>query len=159
MKKVIIIAAVLFVVMAVSASAWGIGIAAGIDPLGGLPGSNLMLSVKPPSFPVLFGVGFTVWENIFNLGIIADWWVVNPNLFSFVNFYIGPGLYLGINSGAGGYSTVNLGGRVPIGLNIFPLKWLELFIEIAPTLAVGFEPIQFPIFSLQGAFGIRFWFN
>jgi hypothetical protein len=52
-----------------------------------------------------------------------------------------------------------LGGRLPIGVNIYPIKNLELFLELAPTLAVGIgEEITFPVFGVQGAFGLRFWF-
>lgn len=155
MRKTIVVAVLLFVVVAMGASAWGIGAAIGIAPIGGLPGSNVLLSIMPPKVPILFGVGFTIGQAQFAMGITADWWMVNTNLFSFVNLYLGPGLYLGIEG-----SNITFGGRVPIGLNIFPIKWLELFLEIAPVLAIEFtDPITFPVFDLQGAFGLRFWFN
>ncbi len=154
-KKTIIIASFLFVVLAVSASGWGIGVAAGIQPLGGLPGSNVMLSFQAPVVPILFGVGFAVGTETFNMGITADWWAVNPNIVGILNFYLGPGLYFGV---AG--DEIDLGGRIPVGLNIFPIPWLEIFIEIAPTLVVRFaDPVQFPVFGLQSSLGLRFWFN
>ncbi|HOX92046.1 MAG TPA: hypothetical protein PLC54_03925 [Spirochaetales bacterium] len=135
-----------------SAFATGVGVAFGLQPVGGLPGSNVMLSLKMDNLP-LIGLGFSLGQNVVSFGFTADWWMVNENLFSFINFYLGPGFYLG-------YQTdLLLGGRLPIGLNIFPVKSLELFLEIAPTLAVRLsDPIVFPEFGLQGAFGLRFWF-
>lgn len=152
--KALIIAVALLVVVAVPATfATGIGVSAGLSPLGGLPGSNVMLSLKLDQLPFLMGVGFVIGQSTFGFGFTADWWALNQNLFSFVNYYIGPGFYLGYSN------NLLVGGRLPIGLNIFPVKNLELFLEIAPTLAVRFsDPIKFPEFGLQGAFGLRFWF-
>jgi hypothetical protein len=153
MKKVLILSVLLFVIVSVSSFSWGVGASIGVQPLGGLPGSNVMFSFKLDQLPILFGVGFTIWEDVFNFGITADWWLVNENLFSFVNFYLGPGAYLGIGG------TVNIGARLAAGLNIFPIDFLEIFFEIAPSLGLGINPIVFPVFGLQGAIGVRFWFN
>lgn len=151
--KVLVLVLVMATVAATAGFSWGIGAAAGISPLGGLPGSNVMLSVAPPEIPIVFGVGLAIGENTFQVGITADWWLVNQNLFSFVNLYVGPGLYVGISNG------VDLGARVPVGINIWPLDFLEIFLEIAPTLGIQFaDPIVFPRFALQGSFGLRFWF-
>lgn len=153
-SKVIIISVLLVVIMAASASAWGIGVAVGIEPLGGLLDPGVMLSFMPPKVPILFGVGFIIGQSQFAMGVTADWWALNRNLVGILNIYMGPGLYFGI---AG--DLISLGGRLPIGLNIFPIDFLELFIEIAPVLAVTFrDPILFPDFRLMGAFGLRFWF-
>lgn len=154
MNKRIIIAVLLFTVLAMGAFAFGIGAAVGIDPLGGLPGTNVMMSAKFDSIPFLMGLGFTVGEEVFRFGFTADYWMLNQNLVSFINVYVGPGLYLGYSD------QVLIGGRLPIGLNCFPFKWWELFLEIAPTLSAGIgDAITFPIFSLQGSFGMRFWFR
>lgn len=143
----------LLVVSVPAVFATGLGVSAGL-PIGpGLPGSNVMLSLKLDQLPFLMGIGFSIGQEVFSFGFTADWWALNKNLFSFVNYYLGPGLYVGY---AGGLA---LGGRLPIGLNIYPVKNLELFLEIAPTLAVGIgEVITFPLFGAQGAFGLRFWF-
>jgi hypothetical protein len=75
------------------------------------------------------------------------------NLFSFINYYLGPGFYVGYQN------DLFLGGRLPIGLNVYPIKNLELFLEIAPTLAVGIgDVVTFPVFGFQSALGLRFWF-
>jgi len=154
-RKAVLIAIVLLVAVSIPATfAMGVGVAAGIDPLGGLPGSNLMLSLKVPQIPFLMGIGFAIGEQTFQFGLTGDWWAVNQNLFSFVNYYIGPGFYIGYED------DLVVGGRLPIGLNIYPIKNLELFLEVAPTLAIGIggPVVRVPVFGVQGAFGLRFWF-
>ncbi len=149
-----IIALVLILAVAVPMTfATGVGAAFGLPFGGGLPGSNAMFSLKISQIPFLMGLGFKIDENNSAIGLTGDWWIVNKNLFSFVNYYIGPGFYLG-------YSNMFLlGGRLPIGLNVYPIENLELFVEVAPTLALGIgESLSFPEWGFQSAFGLRFWF-
>ncbi|GAB1432822.1 hypothetical protein MASR2M29_14470 [Spirochaetota bacterium] len=152
--KIFVVSILLLTLVAVPAVfATGIGVSAGL-PIGtGLPGSNVLLSLKLDQLPFLMGVGFAFGQNTFAFGFTADWWILNKPLVSFLNYYLGPGLYLGYSN------ALAIGGRFPIGLNAFPLKNLELFLEVAPTLAVGLgDPITFPLFGAQSAFGLRFWF-
>jgi hypothetical protein len=135
----------------------GVGAAVGISPLGGLPGSNVMLSVKFDKLPLLMGFGFTIGTNQFGFGATADYWAVHEKAFAIgklpFEYYLGPGAYAGY-SGA-----LDLGGRFPIGLDVYPMKNLEAFIEVAPTLVIQFaNPVRFPVFGFQSAFGVRFWF-
>lgn len=152
--KVLVLALLLLIAVAVPATfATGVGAAFGLPFGGGLPGSNVMLSLKLNELPFIMGLGFNLGDAASSFGFTADWWMLKDNLFSFFNIYIGPGFYLG-------YSTdLLLGGRLPIGLDIFPVKNFELFLELAPTLAVRLsDPIVFPEFGFQSAFGLRFWF-
>jgi hypothetical protein len=152
-KKVLIIALALLAVTAASSFAIGIGGSFALPGLG-LPGTDVMLSAKLDQLPFLMGIGFTIGQNTFQLGFTADWWLFTENLVSFINLYAGPGLYVGISE------AIQLGARVPIGLNAYPLDILELFLEIAPTISATFgDPISFPNFDWQGSFGFRFWFN
>lgn len=155
MRKVVLIVLAILLIAAVGASAdtFGVGVAAGLSPFGGLPGQNVMLSVKVPQLPILWGVGAQLSQGGFNLGVTADWWLYTQNLFSFVNLYIGPGLYVAL-------PNFELGGRVPIGLNAYPIEVLELFLEFAPTWApITGEGFDTSNFGLQGSFGLRFWFD
>ena len=155
MKKTWIIALVLLVALAAGASAqtFGVGGAFSIDAFGGLP-SSALLSLKLPQLPVLWGIGLQLTENTFNMAFTADWWLYQQNLVSFIGLYVGPGLYLSLPD------AIEFGGRVPIGINAYPIDVLELFIEIAPTLLFFSDTgVQIPSFGLQGAFGFRFWFN
>jgi hypothetical protein len=151
-KKILLIAVVLFVVAAASGFSWAVGGAFSIDPLGGLP-SNAMLTFKIQEIPIMWGLGLVLGEERFSLGLTADWWLYHSPLVGILSIYVGPGLY-----GAVG-DIFEFGGRVPIGLQIFPIKPLELFLEIAPALiVVSNRAITIPRFGIQGAFGFRFWF-
>ena len=155
MKKIVLIVLVVLVLAAVGASAqtWGVGVAGGLDFVDSV--GEVLISVKAPQTPILWG--FVLQTDPFVFGMTADWWLFNENLFSFVNLYAGPGLFFGV-------PNFEFGGRVPIGLNAYPIDFLELFVEIAPTWApivtdndgIGIDTTNF---GFQGAFGLRFWFN
>ncbi|MFW5777122.1 MAG: hypothetical protein ACOCZB_07530 [Spirochaetota bacterium] len=147
-KKTLIIAFGLLVIVAASGFSLGLGLAYGLDPVGGLP-QNVLFSMKFDEVPALLGLGFSFEEPI-RIGMTADWWLASGNLVSFINYYVGPGLYAGI-----GENIFDIGLRIPVGLNAYPIPELELFLEIAP--AVAFLP-TFPDPGLQGAVGFRFWF-
>ncbi len=152
--KTLIIAIVLILVVAVPMTfATGVGAAFGLPFGGGLPGSNVMLSLRVSQIPFLMGLGFSIGETESSFGFTGDWWMAKGNLFSFFNYYLGPGFYVGYQN------ELFLGGRLPIGINVYPIKNLELFLELAPTLAVGIgDAITFPVFGFQSSLGLRFWF-
>jgi hypothetical protein len=150
MRKFALILVVLLVVGAASASSWAIG---GIFNIGlDLP-SSAMLLVKAPSIPVMWGVGFQAsGEGVGQLGITADWWLYQTRLTGALALYVGPGLYLAA-------PELEIGGRVPIGIQVYPLDVFEVFIELAPTLTiVSQRGIDLPSFGFQGGVGFRFWF-
>jgi len=157
MKKILLVL-VLFVSAGVSSAfAWGIG---GAFNLGvtdsAIPGAAL--TVKPPNSSLVFGLGATLGSNVSVIGLTADYWAVNAKLVDALNYYVGFGGYLTIVANDNN-NALGLGGRIPVGLNIFPIKPLELFLEVAPTIGVGLgDPVTFPVWGLQGAFGFRFWF-
>lgn len=154
-KRIAAISTLILALSAAPALSWGVGLAFGVDGgvFDGLPGSDAMLSVKPPDLPVTIGAGLEIGADRFQMGTTLDWILVRENLFSFVNVYAGPGLYLALPE------QVEFGGRVPVGLNAFPTDWFELFFEVAPNLAVvADDSIDIPNFGFQSAFGFRFWF-
>lgn len=153
--KIVTLALLLVALLAVGATAetFGVGGAFAIDALGGLPNSA-MLSIKVPQLPILWGVGAQLGGGTFNLAMTADWWLYETNLISFIGLYVGPGLYLRLPD------NFEIGGRIPVGLNAFPLEFLELFAELAVAHPFWSEGgLVIPSFRLQGAFGFRFWFN
>jgi hypothetical protein len=157
MKKKVLILALLLTLFAVfSASAYqaAIGGEFALRLANGLP-SSALLSFRVPKLPPVFGVGVSIPEGggDASFAVLADWWLAQGNLFSFINYYIGPGIYVAVAQ------DVSAGIRVPIGLNAYPLKPLEVFIEFAP--AVGLlapSGVQIPQWGLQAGFGFRFWF-
>jgi hypothetical protein len=153
MKK-LIIALALAILVAASVSAVGIGAVFGYD-YWGLPGSNVVVTAKLDQYPFIFGLGLAVSSSGLNLGFTADDWIVNEKLFNIndivIKWYVGLGGYLGVSS-SGFYA----GARVPIGLNSFVTKQVEVFLEIAPTLALKI-PLEFPVYGLMSGLGFRFW--
>lgn len=155
-KKVLILALIMTLVLVFSASAYqaAIGGEFALRLANGLP-SSALLSFRLPKLPPVFGVGISIPEHgDASIAVMADWWLSQGNLFSFINYYIGPGLYIAVAQ------DVVVGGiRVPIGLNAYPMKPLEIFIEFAP--AVGLlapSGVSIPQWGLQAGFGFRFWF-
>lgn len=155
-KKIAIVAVVLMiaVTMAGMADTLGIGAAWSLSALGGLPNSA-MLSLKVPQLPILWGVAAQFGAGDFNMGLTADWWLYQQNLVSFIGLYVGPGVYLSLPQ------PFEIGGRIPIGLNAYPLDFLELFVEIAPAIVLfsSDSGVTIPNFRFQGALGVRFWFD
>lgn len=155
-KKALILALALTIFATFGASAYtaAIGGEFALKLGDGLPNSAL-LSFRLPKFPAVFGLGLSIPKGgDASLALIADWWLAQGNLVGFLNYYVGPGLFLGISNG------MNLGIRVPVGVNAFPIKPLELFLELAPavTLISPDGSVSIPAFGLQAGFGFRFWF-
>jgi hypothetical protein len=156
-KKVLVLALLLTLFTVFSASAYtaAIGGEFALKIGDGLPNSAL-LSFRLPKFPAVFGLGVTMSKggDQSTFVLLADWWLAQGNLVSFVNYYVGPGAFVAISSDAS-----MLGIRIPVGLNAFPIKPLEIFIEFAPAITLlAPSGISIPQFGLQAGFGFRFWF-
>ncbi len=126
----------------------------GANVLGSMPHSA-MLTFRLGKYPPVFALGINIpKEGDASAALIMDWWLIQESLTGMLNFYVGPGLYTSI-----GNNLFVLGGRVPVGLNIFPIKPLELFLEIAPGITfIAPDGVQIPNFGMQAGFGFRFWF-
>lgn len=123
-------------------------------PIGdGLP--SAVLSFRVPSVPVTFGLGATIPKSgNSSVAVLADWWLAQGNLVSFLDYYVGPGLFLTANS-----ASQAVGLRVPIGLDAYPIKPLEIFLEFAPDVTlISNSGVSIPDWGLQSGFGFRFWF-
>lgn len=158
MKKKLLIVVLLILLVAGFSFAkdakWAVGGEFGLSALGGLPNSAL-LSVRFPNLPIMFGIGAQLGENTFNMALLMDWWLWHQHLVGIIDIYAGPGLFVGLPE------PFVIGGRIPIGLQIWPLgtSLLELFLEIAPGITfLGSLGVQIPNFVLQAGFGFRFWF-
>lgn len=155
MKKLVLALCLSLGLVTTGVSALGIGGAFSVGVLGGLP-NQAMLSIKLDHVRPIFGVGVSVGSGSAQIGATADWWLYHAALTGPVSIYLGLGAYGDFQTGSAG--SIGLGARLPIGLQIFPLKPLELFLEIAPRAGLTFNTFQFPVFGLQGAAGFRFWF-
>jgi hypothetical protein len=155
-SKVLILALALTLFTAFSASAYtaAIGGEFALKIGDGLP-SSALLSFRLPKFPAVFGLGLAIptGSGQASLTILADWWLAQGNLVSFLNYYVGPGVFINISNSA------LLGIRVPVGINAFPIKPLELFVELAPAITIlAPSGVSIPQWGLQAGFGFRFWF-
>lgn len=132
----------------------------GIGGTFGLGGNSLDagLSLKLDNLPPVFGIQLAGSDNSFRLGLTADWWMINAKLVDALNYYVGLGGYARLGLGNNAYFDGGL--RIPLGLNIFVIKPLELFLEWAPSVGARFSPsFAFPDFGFTNfAIGFRFWF-
>jgi hypothetical protein len=112
-----------------------------------------------PSVPLYFGVGATSNQGTVAIDATIDYWLAHGHVASIIDGYIGIGLY-GAVASSGNFDFA-LGARLPLGLQIWPLKGnvLEIFLEVAPAWiplsSAGLDPL---VFELQPAIGFRIWF-
>ncbi len=134
-----------------AAEGWGVGIMYAFDLMGDLP-QQALLTISAKQLPVVIGVGMQLNQDSTAIGITCDWWLYKGHLTGPVSIYVGPGLYLMI-------PDIEFGGRVPIGLRMFPLKPLEVFLEVAPSIVIiSDRDVNIPNLFLQAGLGFRFWF-
>jgi hypothetical protein len=158
MKKTLLVLCAILLISATGAfAARGSGFAIGGEGSlyfagsGGLP-SGAMLSLHLPGFPLLLGIGIS---SSMAIGLTADYWLAHGGLVSIFDYYAGIGGYLSLDTGGSGLAV---GGRIPIGLQVWPFgQTLELFLEVAPAVGFIIIPTGFE-WHFQGALGLRFWF-
>jgi hypothetical protein len=130
--------------------------------------NNGALSLKIPQVPIHWGIAFAgdTDNDYFSVSLTGDvtmkssYWVREIKFGYFVRL----GAY-------GRFSVLNddfgfsAGARLPIGVQaVFFNNFLELFIDVAPTLGIGtanyahFGKFYFPDWSIPVELGIRVWF-
>ncbi|MDR2658829.1 MAG: hypothetical protein LBC27_02405 [Spirochaetaceae bacterium] len=150
-KKILVIAAALFVFASVEAFSFGLGVRGnwGYDGIGG---GSLLFS---PNRDFHFGLSYYIGD-VLHLGLTADWWFYEWELAGPLSLYIGAGLYGWV--WLGDDVNTGLGVRVPVGLDLNPTDWLEIFLEIAPQIGVGLLPsVGISGNWISASIGIRFW--
>jgi len=159
-KKSILFVMLALMIVPAAFSATGLGAAYtfGWDKEGSNSGGAL--SINTPAIPgTVQNVRLTFnGTQYFSFSVSDDWWVVEKNITGNLNMYVGLGFYCGYTY-ADSKNDFSLGGRVPVGLSIKPIDFLEFFLEVGPAMGVGFEPtIYFPSWNVQSALGVRLWF-
>ena len=155
-RKALVLALSLSIAAAASASAAtaAVGAEFGLNGIGNGLGSSAYISFRLPKYPVVFGVGGTLSGEASSLALLADWWLASGKLVSFLDYYVGPGVFADFGS-YGAYA----GLRIPVGVNAFPIKPLELFLEFAPSFTIVTpSAVDFGWSGFQSGFGFRFWF-
>ncbi|MCL2609879.1 MAG: hypothetical protein FWD94_08265 [Treponema sp.] len=112
----------------------------------GVGNSGPSLSLKLPGSPIFWAVNLGIGDNYFGLGIQGDHYLVYRNIAGPVYWYLG------------------LGARLPIGISIQPVNFLEIFVDAAPSLGVRIDfgsgdhsGVRFPVAGVPLGFGIRLW--
>lgn len=177
MKKIIIVFALAAILATGTAFAdhpdgWGVGIVGGY--YGGWEGGgypHFGLSLKVPDLPIFWGINLNISSYYFGLGVTGDYYFIDKILAPDINLHwflgVGGWVNLGIwNTGnKDGGVAFGLGARVPIGLSWqldlggSPLTFLEIFLDVAPSLGVYIAPgFHFPAGGWPIEFGLRLWF-
>jgi hypothetical protein len=160
MKKIALVALVIMLGLSTAAFAAGNGLAIGAEfALTNLSGYGAMLTFHLPSVPVMFGLGASLGSGYVDVALNGDWWLAHGKLVSAVDYYIGLG-FTGAVAVSGGGASFDLGARLPLGLQIWPLgKTLELFLELAPAwIPITAGGIYAANFAVQSGLGFRIWF-
>ena len=116
-----------------------------------VPFPGAMLTFHPPGMPLMFGFGVSFQASL-AFGMTVDLWLFRSPLIGIFSIYLGPGLYMILGD------VVNIGIRIPVGLQLFIIDPFEIFLEISPHLGADFTTMTFPTLGLVGALGFRFWF-
>ena len=167
MKKLIMVIALAAIVATGTAFAdhpdgWGIGVMGSYDMgfIGGYHGNyGPALSIKFPKLPVYWGIGMGFGWHGFRLGVTGDYYIIDKTFAPDIGlgWYFGVGGFVNMHFWSG-WGGIDFGVRVPVGLSWMPINWLELFIDIAPSLGVGIYNGAGFYFGLPLGIGARFWF-
>ncbi|MFC1504192.1 BAPKO_0422 family outer member beta-barrel protein [Spirochaetota bacterium] len=147
MKRTVVLLCIITILTIPAVADTGLGV------VFGYPGS-VGITIKLNNFPVISATW--AFGDTTSIGATCDYWVVNQALSgTLLHWYLGIGAFghFVVNAGKG-EDSIGLGLRLPIGLQIFPVKQLEVYIELVPSLpllpGIGFD--------INSAVGIRYHF-
>jgi len=145
-------------------------------------GLGLTLYLKAPRLPVYWGISLPVFNWKFDdpytrvgFGITGDYYIFDQTIVPAVGFgwFLGVGGYLrywhlSVDDWYGDWSVnlLDFGVRAPIGIYIQPLDFLDVFLDIAPSVGFytwlgdteGWDHKNGLGGGWQGDLGVRFWF-
>lgn len=143
-KKLVIISILFLTLLMPSAlfAEMGIGIVLG-EPTG--------LTFKTDNLAI--GIGWSFASTNDRIDATIDWWLINDHLVEMFDWYLGAGAKVRLNLNQN-TDTFNIGLRIPVGIQWWPAKELEVFGEIAPGL------LLFPStdFDVSAGIGLRYYF-
>lgn len=161
MKKIIVVLA--FLLISANAFAvndptdvhgnWAIGVQGGF--LNGLGCGSI--TFKVPKIPLVFAVDAGGNDNNFLIGITGDYWLANPKIAGPLYWYYGPGGAVSVTLGKD--FGVFVGPRFIVGLDVFPAKFFEIYIQAGFQLGVGiYSDTVAMSYGIPLNGGLRFWF-
>jgi hypothetical protein len=134
-KKVIILVLVLMAISVFNLAAACSGVRLGVE----VGNPNFVFIFRPSNFDFKLGYSMTENKNVF---ISADYRIVSGYpLVDFLHFFLGLGAYIQLYMEENPDEDFNLGGRIPLGLQIFLFgSAIEIFVEVCPTVTLVPEP-------------------
>jgi opacity protein-like surface antigen len=167
MKK-LVLCLTLFTILATGAvfadhpGGFGIGVQFGGGSYWGARGfhPHAALSLKLPSLPIFWAIRLDITNDYFGLGASGDYYFIDSKLVPAIglNWYLGFGASLGL-SFYNDWMGLGVAARLPIGLSWQPLRFLEIYLQIVPSLGLDIIPnVHFPSGGFGGDLGIRVWF-
>lgn len=160
MKRVVKIALVLMLVIAGSSFAesrpktfglTAIGAYGSWGFTGNMAGGGVGVSLKFGSFPVV-GLKYN-FSGAGSLGASVDWYILDSvGLVDALTYFIGVGAFGYVNFGNPASGDIGLRGN--FGLQIWPVKLVEIYLDLIPALT--FIPTPQPGIGLEA--GLRFHF-
>ena len=174
MKKISLVLVLFFLLAIGSAFAqhpdgWGVGVLGqyGGGWSGGPGYGGVALSLKPSSSQFYWGINVEIKKSYFAFNLTADHYFIDRIFVPDINlgWYLGLGGYVGLGI-AEKYFGLGFGARLPIGLYILPVDFLEVFLAFIPKLGVNIylgddtpdDIIDFPAGGWSIELGIRLWF-
>lgn len=112
----------------------GIGLYGNLVGNGTGTGGGGGLTIRSGSFPVI-GLEWNFLPHNSIAGVSLDGWLVNQPLSDRLSYYLGIGGYAAA-SGTNTLDIFNFGARIPLGLQLFPVDPLEVFLEVAPMIVL-----------------------
>ncbi|MDR0301826.1 MAG: hypothetical protein LBI04_05880 [Treponema sp.] len=151
MKKLVMVLALVAIIATGTAfaehpSGLGIGVVGTYGFAGDFgSGMGFGLSLKIPGVPIFWGVNGSFGSDHFGIGITGDKYMIDSKISGPLGWYFGLGGYFSFYSwtfeGYGfdySYTWMYGGVRVPVGISIQPIELLEIFIDVAPSLGIGY---------------------
>lgn len=145
MKKVILVLVLVsFVtvgtVFADHPSGLGIGVVGSYNySYGYASGGSAGLSLKVPALPIFWGINAGFGTNYFSVHVTGDGYLFDSEIIPTLGWFLGIGGYFSFYSHSGGtsYTSLAVGGRIPVGLSWQPLDLIEVFLDVAPSFGLG----------------------
>jgi len=173
MKKLVMVIALATILATGSVFAvqdgFGIGVVGGFGGGWGAVGTVAgggALSLKLPGVPVYWGINLDIWDGGLWLGVSGDFihLVDNKPVVKAIglNWFIRGGLYGKIFLGSEALA-LDFGARLPIGLSWQPIRLIEVFLDIAPSIGAGIffkdDGVGLGLGGgWAGELGLRLWF-
>ena len=186
MKKFVIVIALVAILATGTAFAdhpdgFGIGLVGGMNfrGMGGAGG----LSLKIPSIPIFWAINLWGGSNYFRVGLTGDYYIIDQNFAPMFHWFFGLGGFFDFYNWSYkfknslikdySYTYLDFGVRVPIGISFQPIPLLEIWLDVAPSLGLGFwggqswkvgtyehkEDPRFGFFwGIPLEIGLRLWF-